>query len=115
MSQLQSTELLAALAVATKPVKVVSLTGAIRFETPARALSLAYSRLYVGRQRNGRVVSLKELRETPPVRDDGYRTGLPIIQPSIEWTRAMGYTEEARIFRSGRMTEVVTACDIPAR
>lgn len=87
MSQLQSTELLAALAIATKPVKVVSLTGEVRFETPARALNLACSRHYVGRMRNGRLANMHEVRETPAHRADGYRTtgGAPVLPVTQEW------------------------------
>ena len=91
MSLLQSKPLVAALYANTKPVRLVPLRGPIVEISAQRAILLAVKGNYTGKIRDGRVVKIVEQVEAPPVRDDSYRASMPVMQPSIDWTRRMGY------------------------
>lgn len=87
MSLLQSKPLLAALYASTKPLRLVPLRGPTADISVERAILLALKGNYTGKVRDGRVVKITEQVEAAPARDDRYRAGLPILQPSIQWIR----------------------------
>lgn len=72
-----------------QPVWHIPLTGPAERISSKLATALVMSgREYAGRERGGRIV---KIIERSIVRGADPRRGMPILPPSIEWARRMGY------------------------